>query len=68
MLPVAICFGEVFTFEGYDVTGFLDNDRLHTLSYISCNLFAGEGWLLLCVSLFPTLGATRSNAEIAVNA
>lgn len=42
MLPVAVCFGELFTFENYGVTGFLDNDNLHTFVYMSMNLFAGE--------------------------
>lgn len=42
MLPVAVCFGEVFTFEGQEEEGFLARDELHTPKYMFVNLFAGE--------------------------
>ncbi|CAM9195790.1 unnamed protein product [Hapterophycus canaliculatus] len=41
MLPVAICFGEVFTMDSVGIDGFLDRQDLHTAKYLSINLFAG---------------------------
>ena len=42
MLPVAVCFGEVFTFENSGIQGFLDRPDLHSPMYLLVNLFAGE--------------------------
>lgn len=42
MLPVAVCFGEVFTLESSGIDGFLDRADLHTAKYLFINLFAGE--------------------------
>lgn len=42
MLPLAVCFGEVFTLESTGVVGFLDRADLHTPTYLSMNLGAGK--------------------------
>lgn len=42
MLPLAMCFGEVFTLQSTGLVGFLDRADLHTTKYLTMNLFAGK--------------------------
>eukprot|EP00903_Cladosiphon_okamuranus_P010193 g9652.t1 len=67
MLPVAVCFGEVFTFEKFGIEGFLDRADLHTFKYMSINLFAGAAGFFLNFAALWCVGATSATTYAVVN-
>lgn len=66
MLPVAVCFGEVFTFEKFGIEGFLDRSDLHTPKYMSINLFAGERGSERARSLFSLFMLVVADRSISL--
>eukprot|EP00752_Nemacystus_decipiens_P016768 g15005.t1 len=67
MLPVAVCFGEVFTFESSGIVGFLDRSDLHTAKYMFINLFAGAAGFFLNFAALWCVGATSATTYAVVN-
>ncbi|CAM9669631.1 unnamed protein product [Scytosiphon promiscuus] len=67
MLPVAVCFGEVFTFDSVGIEGFLDRQDLHTMKYLSINLFAGAAGFFLNFAALWCVGATSATTYAVVN-
>ncbi|CAM9926190.1 unnamed protein product [Pylaiella littoralis] len=68
MLPVAVCFGEVFTFDGQETEGFLSRGDLHTPKYMLINLFAaGAAGFFLNFAALWCVGATSATTYAVVN-
>ncbi|CAB1118787.1 unnamed protein product [Ectocarpus sp. CCAP 1310/34] len=67
MLPLAVCFGEVFTLESTSLVGFLDRADLHTPTYLGINLGAGAAGFFLNFAALWCVSATSATTYAVVN-